>query len=252
MFDPEKQQEIRRLRSMLLKMAELAEHVEQTGSFESGVRNNIRRYNKIVEHLEDSGAIPDDLFPKLSDDADSGQVGSEAMFLADYLGDLPGMEEPQKEPNKPKVPDIGMAVALAPFLEKHVLTDLVHRHLGGTNPEENNRNEFSQEASTSIPDLKTIIGLAPHIDRHTLGELARACLSHQKLTDPHLLVALAPHMDKNEFSQLVREHLPQWFATQAPESPAPPAPPEPPAPPTAETQVNWMPAIDPFPNQNKE
>src|SRR5580704_15078180 len=88
MSDPDVSKEVTRLRHLLLKMAELAEHVEQTGSFESGLNNSIIRYNTIVQRLEQVGACANGLFPALASDASAGTLGAEATLLAEYLEDI--------------------------------------------------------------------------------------------------------------------------------------------------------------------
>ena len=230
MAEHDKKKEIRRMRTLLEKMAEMAEHVEQTGSFESSIQNNVKRYNSIVEHLEDNDVLPEDMFPELDEDSDSGQLGAEAKLLSGYLADLADEDEMERgsgNSRKPegKRPDLGMMVALAPFLERNELTNIVLKHFTG-------QTKLGEEEAPAAPgsmDIQTLIALAPHVDKATLGQMARACLSRQPLADPKLLVALAPHMDKAEFSQLLHEYLPNWFGA-APTAPVPPAPPAPPAP----------------------
>ncbi len=224
-----KKNEIRRMRTLLQKMAEMAEHAEQTGSFESATHNYVRRYNAIVEHLEDNDVVPEDLFPKLEEETDFGQMGAEAKLLADYLDDI--LEESPKASNRNETkPDLGLMVALAPFLESRELSKIVSQHFTG--PGGAGANEGGESAQG--PDLKTIASLAPHVDRMTLAEMVRACLAREPLRDPHLLLSLAPHMDRHEFSRLLREYLPNWFGGQAP------APPEENVSATGANGENWL------------
>jgi hypothetical protein len=213
-------------------MSEVAEHAEQTGSFESSVRNYVKRYNAIVERLEDIDAVPEDLFPRLDEDeADFGQLGAESKLLADYIDDV--MEEPS-EPSGNKgdkgkgdkgKPDLGILVALAPFLGTSELSKLVRQHFDKEAQAE------EKKATQQEPDLNTIIGLAPHVDKATLGKMVRGALTNHPLTDPSQLVALAPHMDREEFGEILREQFPTWFGAQSAENepPTPPAPPTPPS-----------------------
>jgi hypothetical protein len=223
--------EIRRMRTLLQKIGEMAEHAEQTGSFEGGVRNSVTRYNAIVEHLEDINALPEELFPQLDERADWGQLGPEATLLADYLGDILEGEPKETGPRR----NLGELIGLAPFLEGKELSQLIHTHFLGSPPPPPGAPvppdvpppPGSPAAAAQGPDLKTIVSLAPHLDKATLQEMVQACLSHQRVSDPNLLVALAPHMDSATFGQLLREHLPGWFQRQ----PAPPPAAEKPAPP---------------------
>jgi hypothetical protein len=209
----------------LRKMAEMAEHTEQTGSFESGIRNNyVKRYNAIVEHLEEMDVVPEELFPRLDDEADSGQLGAEAMLLADYLADF--LEEtPPPNAGRGNKPDMGLMVALAPFLESKELSNLVRASLAGTPPPAGEAPE--ENAADAGPDLQALVGLAPHIDSGTLAELVQAHLARHKLSDPRLLTALAPHMKSSDLSRILRSYVPEWFG--GPAAPSPDAPPEPPA-----------------------
>ena len=219
MPDRNPKQEIRRIRNLLLKMAETAEHAEQTGSFESGVRNYVKRYNAIVEHLEEEDIVPEDLFSALDEDETNfGQLGAEATLLADYISE--DVEESPKESSKREQKEgLGPLVALAPFLGSSELSKLVRERLGVTVTVSSDQptppKPPAPPAPQTGPDLHTIIGLAPHLDKETVGQLVRAALAHQKVNDPNLLIALAPHMDKAELSRLVREQMPGWFGAQA-------------------------------------
>ena len=269
MADNDSKKQVRRMKSLLEKMAEMAEHAEQTGSFETGIHKSVERYNNIVEHLEEEDILPEDLFPELEDDADAGQLGAEARLLADYLGDILDEEEPQergerqgsKEGQGPKEgkggnrSDLGLMVALAPFLEKSQLTNMVLKHFAGQfegskspitidldiTPPRKTASE-SDTSSKGSPDLKTIVGLAPHLDPATLGQMVRSYVARQPISDPNILISLAPFMDSTEFSQILREGLPDWFEVPLshPAPPVPPVPPVPPTPPTPPTPA-WQP-----------
>lgn len=226
----EQRNEIRRMKRLLEKMAEMAEHVEQTGSFESGIQNSVKRYNTIVEHLEDRGILAEDLFPELDEDSDSGQLGAEAKLLADYLSDVieeeteenKGEEETNgvearfgfRKKSDLKRPDLGMMVALAPFLERNELTSMVLKHFTGQGSVSEEATSEAKASAPQGPNLQTIISLAPHVDQTTLGQMVRACLASQSFDNPQQLVQLAPHMNSAEFSQILREYLPTWFGAQ--------------------------------------
>jgi hypothetical protein len=236
MADPNKK-EVRRMRALLQRMSEIAEHAEQSGSFEGAAHNYVKRYNAIVEHLEEEEVLAEDLFPKLDEDSDIGQLGAEAKLLGNYLDDI--IEESPAPAGKGKGEkgekgraDLGVLVALAPFLGSNELSKLVRQH-------------FDKEAEEKVqpraePDLKTIIELAPHIDKVSLSKLVRNALARQSITDPRLLVELAPHMDAAEFAEILREQFPEWFGEPSATPPAPPAPPTPPAPPVPPSPGTWL------------
>lgn len=190
------------------------------------MRNSVKRYNTIVEHLEDINTLPEELFPQLDEDeAAWGQLGPEAALLADYLNDLLEGEPKETGPRR----NLGELIGLAPFLEGKELSQLIQTHFLGhpSAPPDAPPPPGSPTEAAQGPDLKTIVSLAPHIDKATLKEMVQACLSHQRVSDPNLLVSLAPHLDSATFGQLLREHLPGWFQKQ----PTPPPAEEKPAPP---------------------
>ena len=73
--------DIRRIRRLLSETTRIAERASMTGSLQGGGKIAIRQYNSIRNHLQDIGAIPDDLFQELDED--------EATF--DELGVMTGM-----------------------------------------------------------------------------------------------------------------------------------------------------------------
>ena len=225
MSDLDQKKEIRRLRSLLLKMMELAEHVEQTGSFEGGVRNSVKRYNAIVERLEELEAIPEEIFHTLDEKANSGELGAEAMLLADFLNDMIEDEPAPAASGNKKMPDIGPLVALAPFLGGGELAKLIREHFdlpkGG-------EKQAASEGGAGQMNMRTIIGLAPHMKSEDLGQLVRSYLAQGGTFDPKELVALAPHMRSEDLSEILRLSQPQWFGGK-PTAPATPTPPTPPA-----------------------
>lgn len=217
MSEIEQKREIRRMLRLLRQMTELAEHVEQTGSFESGAHNSVKRYNAIVEHLEEHGAIPEEMFPGLEEDSGFGQLGAEATLLANYLQDLVD-EEDNPTPKRGTDPkqDFGWLLGMAPFLEKTELTNLVRAHFAGKPAPPAEPTPASEKTSSPLePDLAMLVEVAPHVDSKTLGEMVRTCLSRHQLTDPKQLLSLAPHMESGQFSQLLREYLPAWFGASS-------------------------------------
>ena len=79
------QPEIRRIRRLLRETVKLAEHASLTGSLDKGSRIAIRQYNHIREHLQEIGAIPEDLFQGLDeDDATFDELGIVCGMLEGY------------------------------------------------------------------------------------------------------------------------------------------------------------------------
>lgn len=82
------QPEIRRIRRLLRETVRLAEHASLTGSLDKGSRIAIRQYNHIREHLQDIGAIPEDLFQDLDEEeATFDELGIVCGMLEGYLAD---------------------------------------------------------------------------------------------------------------------------------------------------------------------
>ena len=237
MSEQEQMKEIPRLYKLLLKMTEMAEHAEQTGSFESATRNLVRRYNAIVERLEDIDAVPDDLFHRLDEAADFGQLGAEAMLLADYLKDLieeVGPPERGKEKQKRGF-DPGPLIALAPFLDSGDLGRLVREHFVGAGDSQERTEARDEKKPTDYgklqtPALRDVAELAPHLKPEELGKMARVSLANHKNFDPKALIEIAPHLRPEDLSAILHEYAPEWFGEarkQPMESEAPPNPPAP-------------------------
>lgn len=196
--------ETRRLRRLLRQTARVAREASLTGSLEGGARIAARQYNHILEHLQRSGQVPEDLFPRLDEnDANIDEVGMVATQLDGYLDDEDGAPEPEHD-------DLRAAAKSAKHAAK--------RH-----------------------DLGFLVGLAPFVPKEQLGELVRAHMVGRDDIDPGLLVALAPFLEGDELGRIIRENLSGWLrakGTPEPEeghsegAPHPPMPPHAPHPPT--------------------
>lgn len=201
--------ETRRLRRLLRQTARVAREASLTGSLEGGARIAARQYNHILEHLQRSGQVPEDLFPRLDEnDANIDEVGMVATQLDGYLDDEDGAPEPEHD-------DLRAAAKSAKHAAK--------RH-----------------------DLGFLVGLAPFVPKEQLGELVRAHMVGRDDIDPGLLVALAPFLEGDELGRIIRENLSGWLKAKGsgesgegqsadgpPVPPHPPTPPRPPVPPFA-------------------
>ena len=59
-----------------------------TGSLEKGARLGIRHYNSMLAHLEETGAVPEDLFHRLDEnDTTFDELSVACSLLESYLGD---------------------------------------------------------------------------------------------------------------------------------------------------------------------
>lgn len=217
-MDNEQTREVSRLRKLLRRMMDLADHVEQTGSFESGAHDSVRRYNAIVERLEDMNVISENTFPRLDEDAAFGRLGAECTLLAGYLEDLTEEDDPEDmrpdrrgrrdrdRPGRQKRVDIGELVALAPFMASEDLHKLLHSHF-----DSKNKNVQSEDEDDQKPDMKQLIALAPHMASEDLEQLVTACLTRDPRLNTKYLTALAPHLSSKALGRILREYLPEWF-----------------------------------------
>ena len=64
----EESMNIRKIRRLLHETKKIAETASLTGSLQGGARIAIRQYNSIRNHLQETGAIPEDLFQELDED----------------------------------------------------------------------------------------------------------------------------------------------------------------------------------------
>jgi hypothetical protein len=234
-MDNDQVREARRLRKLLARMMELANHVEQTGSFESGARDSVRRYNAIVERLEEIEAISENTFPRFDEDDESigfGRLGAECTLLAGYLEDLLEEEDGEDVPERGRRgrharhrrdAGIGEIVALAPFLGSEELHKLVQSHFVVKKTKDENGEEEEDE-DAGKPDMKHIVALAPHMASEDLEQLVLACLSRQSNFNPKYLSALAPHLSSQALGRILREYLPNWFEEKSEKPEAKPEP----------------------------
>ena len=79
--------EIRRLRRLVREIGELAQHASLTGSLQGGASSAARRYNTIIQRLEELGAVSPGLFQPLAADeaANFDEIGVESKLVAGYL-----------------------------------------------------------------------------------------------------------------------------------------------------------------------
>lgn len=172
MSQSESKKELRRICSLLQELADLAEHASLTGALEGGSRRAARRYNAIVEHLEEREIIPEGVFQPLDEDQDGyDAVGIESKLLLGYIREE--REEGDEEP--------------------------------GAAPFEGKRRKRRK------PDFEFILGLAPFMDRRDVGRMVRAAVKGKQNVEPGFIMGLAPFMDRDEIARLVREHMPDWF-----------------------------------------
>ncbi len=142
------------LKRLVQEIADLAEHASLTGSLASGESRAVARYNSVLGHLAQAGAVPDGLFSQLDEELTSyGQLGVESRLLASFL-DGKSRDERHEEG---LLNDSSVLVRLAPFVSGEDLGRLVREQL------------------TNGVDIgtRTLTALAPFLDSSMLSELLR-------------------------------------------------------------------------------
>ncbi len=93
--------EIRRIRRLLRETVKLAQNASLTGSLDKGSRIAIRQYNHIREHLQETSAIPEELFQELDeDDTTFDELGIACGMLDGYLEDEEASVDADSKGNK--------------------------------------------------------------------------------------------------------------------------------------------------------
>lgn len=233
MADKKQRNDVRQMRFLLGRIAELAEHAENTGTFEGGAQMSARRYNRIIDAMEEQEILPQDIFPRLEDSVSFSTLGAEARLLKEYLdeygnGDEEEGVDAERDRDRDRgrrrrdrdrdrdrgqgegTPDLGLITAIAPFMEQKDLSRLVSRHFPNNNPDVNN----SAAPDTSLPGLQEIVDLAPFVERATLQALVEAYIARGGRVESKKIVELAPFLPRDFFGQLLQQNFPRWFSTE--------------------------------------
>ncbi len=91
---------MKQAKRLLHALSDLARESSLTGSLKKGARAGVRQYNGLLNHLSETGAVPEGLFTDLDEDEDSfDELGVACVLLNAYLDDdaLPPM--PPAPPN---------------------------------------------------------------------------------------------------------------------------------------------------------
>ena len=89
---------MKQARRLLRAITDLARESSMTGSLQKGARAGVRQYNGLINHLTETGALPDGLFAGLDEDEDSfDELGVACALLSAYIED--DDEAPPAPPN---------------------------------------------------------------------------------------------------------------------------------------------------------
>ncbi len=77
---------IKQARRLLRAITDLARESSMTGSLDKGAKTAIRQYNGLLNHLSETGAVPEDLFSHLDEDEDRfDDLGVACTLLNAYI-----------------------------------------------------------------------------------------------------------------------------------------------------------------------
>ena len=132
---------------LLREIAEICEHASLTGAYEGGTARVVRRYNAVLEQLQNSGAITAAMFEPLDPNCSFGEIGVEARMLRSVL-------TKSKQKDKSRDPDLDVLTRLAPFVRREDLGELIQ----------------AQMKSSSVP-LDQLVRLAPFLPEDTIHQI---------------------------------------------------------------------------------
>ena len=116
---------MRQARRLLHALSDLARESSLTGSLKKGARAGVRQYNGLLNHLSETGAVPDGLFMHLDEDEDSfDELGVACILLNAYLDDDDALP-----PMPPAPPNIVLHGASEELRELRELRDLLRERL---------------------------------------------------------------------------------------------------------------------------
>ena len=83
---PFEQLNMKQAKRLLRALSDLARESSLTGSLEKGARAGVRQYNGLLNHLSETGAVPEGLFSHLDEDEDKfDELGVACILLNAYL-----------------------------------------------------------------------------------------------------------------------------------------------------------------------
>ncbi len=159
----ERSAELHRCRRMLDDLHDIAEHATLTGGYADGRQSAVARYNAILRRVIELGAVQEGMFDALPGDAGFGQVAIEARMLASSIRHDATTGRHGRDRDEPgaSLPDLGALIALAPFVGRSELTEMVRKAMRG--------------AGRLDPGM--LLGLAPFLDEGEVGRLVREHMS---------------------------------------------------------------------------
>ena len=151
-------QHIPKLIRLLDSLISMAEDESISGSLSGGAAAAVRRYNAIVETLNDEDVIPDGLFSSLPSDTSFAMLGVEAKFLRSYLDEPEDGGRASRFRADSQDHNLEFLAGIAPFAPREDLSIAVQNLI-----QQGGRVNFG-----------LITALAPFLDQAEVGRLLRS------------------------------------------------------------------------------
>jgi hypothetical protein len=91
---------LKQARRLLSALSDLARESSLTGSLEAGSKVAVRQYNGLLDHLSETGAVPEGLFTHLDEDEDSfDELGVACILLNSYIAEEDTLPAPPPSNN---------------------------------------------------------------------------------------------------------------------------------------------------------
>jgi hypothetical protein len=151
-------QHIPKLIRLLDSLISMAEDESISGALSGGAEVAVRRYNAIVETLNDEDVIPDGLFSPLPSDTNFASLGVEAKFLRSYLDEPEDGGRASRYRADSQDHNLEFLAGIAPFAPREDLSIAV-------------QNLIKQGGRVNFG---LITALAPFLDQAEVGRLLRS------------------------------------------------------------------------------
>ncbi len=119
---------IKQVRRLLRAITDLARESSMTGSLDKGAKIAIRQYNGLLNHLSETGAVPEDLFAfaRLDEDEGFDELGVACTLLNAYIE-----EDDAPVPAPPAPPNMIVHTDSEELRELRELRDLLRERMPG-------------------------------------------------------------------------------------------------------------------------
>jgi hypothetical protein len=119
---------IKQARRLLRAITDLARESSMTGSLDKGAKTAIRQYNGLLNHLSETGAVPEELFSELDENMDRfDDLGVACTLLNAYIDE----DDDALPPMPPAPPNMVVHADSEELRELRELRDLLRERMPG-------------------------------------------------------------------------------------------------------------------------